>query len=59
MHISLIQVRRENLDVSATTVNLLLMLDRKLNYQGLSLIAERIKTSGGSVKPSVLTCLET
>lgn len=59
MHISLIQVGWENLDVATATVDLLLMFDSKLNYQGLALIAEWFKTSRRSIKTSILACLKT
>lgn len=59
MHISLIQVGWENLDVATAAVNLLLVFDSKLNHQGLALIAEWVKTSRRSIKTSILACLKT
>lgn len=43
MHGALVQVRGEDLDVAASTVDLLLVLDGELDDQGLSLVAEGLK----------------
>lgn len=59
MHISLIQIGWENLDIATTAVNLLLMFDSKLNYQALALIAEGFKPSRSGIKTSILACLKT
>lgn len=59
VHGGLVKVRREDLDIAASAVNLLLMLDGKLDDQGLSLIAEGIKAGRESVKADVLAGLDT
>lgn len=59
MHVSLIQVTREDLHVATTTINLLLMLDCKLNDQRLALIAERLKAGRGSIEACILARLQT
>lgn len=59
MHVSLFQVSREDLHIATTTVNLLLVLDSKLNDQRLPLIAKRIETGRDGVETSILACLET
>lgn len=43
MHVALVEVRGEDLDVAASTVNLLLVLDSELNDQGISLVAKGLK----------------
>lgn len=43
MHVALVEVRGENLDVAASTVDLLLMLDGELDDQGLSLVTKGVK----------------
>lgn len=43
MHVALIEVRGEDLDVAAPAVNLLLVLDSELNDQGFSLVAKGLK----------------
>lgn len=40
MHVLGVQVTVKNFDVSTTTVNVLFVLDRKLNYERLVLVAE-------------------
>lgn len=59
MHGGLVKVRGEDLDIAPSTVNLLLMLDGKLDDEGLSLIAERIKASREGIKARVLAGLDT
>lgn len=59
MHGSLIQVSGEDLHIATTAVNLLLMLDSKLNDQSLILVAERLKTGRGGIETSILACLQT
>lgn len=43
MHVVLVNVRGEDLDIATSAVNLLLMLDSKLDDQGLSLVAKGLK----------------
>lgn len=43
VHVLLVQVRREEFDVAAAAVDLLLVLDGELDDQGLALVAEVIK----------------
>lgn len=43
MHVALVKVGGEDLDVAASAVNLLLVLDSELDDQGFSLIAKRLK----------------
>lgn len=45
MHVALVKVRGKDLDVAASTVYLLLVLDRELDYKRLSLVAKGLKTS--------------
>lgn len=59
MHFSLFQVSGEDLHVATATVDLLLMLDCKLNDQRLPLVAEGIKTGGDGVETGILACLQT
>lgn len=59
MHVFLVKVRRKDLDVAASTVNLLLMLDSELDDQGFSLITERLKAGGQGIKVGILAGLET
>lgn len=59
MHFGLLQVRGEDLHVAATTVDLLLMLDCKLNDQRLPLVAERVKAGRDGVEAGILARLQT
>lgn len=59
MHVGLIQVRRKDLYIATTTINLLFMLDCKLNDQWFALIAERVKAGRGGIEASILACLQT
>lgn len=59
MHISLVLVGREDLDVTAAAVDLLLVFHRKLHHQGFTLITEGVKVGGQGVKAGVLTGLQT
>lgn len=43
MHVALIEVRGEDLDVAASAVNLLLVLDSELNDHRFSLVAKGLK----------------
>lgn len=58
IQLGLFQVSWEDLNIATTTVDLLLMLDRKLNYHGLPLITERLEMGGGSIETCVLACLQ-
>ena len=59
MHGSLLQVSREDLHIATTAVNLLLVLDCKLDDHRLAFIAKRLKTGRGGIETSVLACLQT
>lgn len=60
VHILLVKITGEELDVASTTVDLLLVLDSELDYKGLSLIRERLIELGrDTIKPGVLRCLQT
>ena len=43
MHVVLVNIRWEDLDIAASTVDLLLMLDGELDDKRLSLIAKGLK----------------
>lgn len=58
MHVALVQVRGEDLDVAASAVDLLLVLDGELNDQGLSLITEGVKAGRYGVKAGILAGLD-
>lgn len=59
MHFALVKVRGEDLDVTTSTINLLLMLDSKLYNQGFPLIAKRLKTGREGIKAGILAGLDT
>lgn len=59
MHVILVEVRGEDLDVTASAVDLLLVLDGELDDQRLPLVAERIKAGGQGIETGVLAGLET
>lgn len=59
MHVALVEVRGEDLDVAASAVDLLLVLDGELDDQGRSLVAERLKAGRHGVKAGILAGLET
>lgn len=44
MHLALVKVRGEDLDITTSTINLLVMLDSELYNQGFALIAKGLKT---------------
>lgn len=59
MHVALVEVRGEDLDVATSAVYLLLVLDGELDYQGFSLIAKGLKAGRQGVKAGVLAGLDT
>lgn len=59
MHVALVEVGGEDLDVTASAVDLLLVLDGELDDQGLSLVAEGLKAGRQGVKAGVLAGLDT
>lgn len=59
MHISLIEIRREDFDVAAAAVDLLLVFDSVLDDQILAFIAERLKPDRGGVEAGILAGLQT
>ena len=59
MHFCLVKVRGEDFDVTTTTVDLLLVLNSKLDDKGLALVAEGLKACGHCIKTSILTGLKT
>lgn len=58
MHVALVQVRGEDLDVAAPAVDLLLVLDGELNDQGLSLVTEGVKAGRDGVEAGILAGLD-
>ena len=59
VHVLLVQVGREHLDVTAATVHLLLVLHRVLDHQALPLVAERLEARGDGIESAVLGRLQT
>lgn len=59
MHVLLVQVRREEFDVAAATVDFLLVLDGELDDQRLASVTEVIKTGRHGVETGVLARLQT
>lgn len=59
MHVFLIELTIEHLQISAATINVLLMLDRELNYERLIFVGEGSELVGKSIEAGVLRCLET
>lgn len=59
MHVSLVQISWEDFYIATSTVDLLLVFHCELNHQRFTFVAERIKSTGQSVKPGVLACLKT
>ena len=59
MHVILLEAAVEQLGVTATAVNVLLMLDCELNNQRLFLVADGRKLRRQAVKPGILRCLNT
>ena len=55
----LVQTSREDLDVTTSAVNVLLMLDRELDNQGLALVAKLGELGRNLVESVVLTSLNT
>lgn len=58
VHLLLVQVRRKHLDVTTTTVHLLLMLHRVLDYQGLPFVAEWLEARRDGIESAVLGSLQ-
>lgn len=59
MHVLLLQLRREEFDIAATTVNFLLVFDGELDDQRLALVAEVSETRRHGVETGVLARLQT
>lgn len=59
MHVALVEVSGEDLDVAASTVDLLLVLDGELNYKWLPLVAKGLKAGGQGIEAGVLAGLQT
>lgn len=59
MHVALVEVRGEDLDVAASAVDLLLMLDGVLDDHGLAFVAKGLKAGRQGIKASVLAGLDT
>lgn len=59
MHVALVEVRGEDLDIATSAVNLLFVLDGELDDQGFSLIAKGLKAGRQCVKAGVLAGLDT
>lgn len=59
MHVCLVEVRGEQLDVASPAVDVLLVLHSELDHQGLSLVAEGLKASRRRVEVGILAGLET
>lgn len=59
MHVLLILVCREDLDVATPAVDLLLVFHCELDHQGLALVAEGIKVGRHSIEPGILAGLQT
>lgn len=58
VHVALVQVRGEDLDVAASAVDLLLVLDGELDDQGLPLVTEGVKAGRHGVKAGILAGLD-
>lgn len=58
MHVLLAQARGEELDITTTTVNILLVFHRELHHQGLVLVAEGVKAGRQGVETGILARLE-
>lgn len=59
MHGALVLVRGKDLNVAASTVDLLLVLDGELDDQGLPLVTEGLEASRQGVEAGVLAGLQT
>ena len=58
MQVWLVLVGGEDLAVSASAVDLLLVLDGELDHQGLALVAEGFEPRGQGIEPGVLAGLK-
>lgn len=54
VHVLLVKLAVEDLDVTTSTVNVLFVLHSKLDNQRLVLVAERLEFLGNGVKPCIL-----
>lgn len=59
VHVSLVQISREDFNITTSAVDLLLMFYRELNHQSFTFIAERLELTGESIKSGILACLKT
>lgn len=59
VHVALVKVSGKDLDIAASAVYLLLVLDGELDYQGLSLVAKGLKAGRQGIKPGILAGLNT
>lgn len=59
MHSLLVELRREEFDVSTATVNALLMLHTELDDEWLAQVAEVIKTCRHGIETGILARLQT
>lgn len=59
MHVLGVKFAVEHLQVATSAVNVLFMLDRELDNQGLAFIAKRLELCGQRIEPRILGCLKT
>lgn len=57
VHVSLVKGRGEHLDITAATVNFLLMFHSELDHQSLSLVAEGFEAGRCGIETGVLAGL--
>ena len=59
MHLFRFERTVKDFNVSTATINVLLMLDSKLDNEILIFVAKRRELSAQSIEPSILRCLNT
>lgn len=59
VQISLIEVSREDFDITAPAINLLLVFHGELDHKAFALVAEGLKPCRGSIEAGILAGLQT
>lgn len=58
VHVGLVEISREDFNVSASAVDLLLVFDGELDHQRFALVAEGLEAGRGGVETGILTALQ-
>lgn len=59
MHVSLVEIRWKDFNISTSAVDLLLVFYGELDHQGFALIAEGLEAGRGGIETGILAGLQT